>query len=202
MIESIEWLRIFILDHRSFEYIIIFFGAALGGEFSLFALGFLAGQDVLSTLSVIILGFAGTLFPNILWFFLGKTKAMSKLVLFRYADATTSMVTQAVDRMSKGNHFAALTIIKFIVGTPFILTMYVSKTDISFRRFILYESGVVLLSLLAVVPIGFVSGLGFIYIASIFNNLYAMVGFVLLVVVIIIMLKRWIKNKFTKSNSL
>lgn len=200
MIDSIEWLRIFILNHQSFEYVIIFFGAALGGEFSLFALGFLAGQNVLSVLPVIILGFAGALFPNIIWFFLGKTKTISKLVLSRYANTTTSMVTQAVDRMSKDNHFVALTIIKFIVGTPFILTMYVSKTNVGFKKFIYYESGAVILSLLVVLPISFVSGFGFTYLASIFDNFYMMIGFILLIGVIIIMIKSWIKNKFTKSS--
>ena len=199
MIESIEWLHIFIIDHRSFEYLIIFFGAALGGEFALFALGFLAGQKVLSISSVTVLGFVGTLFPNILWFCLGKTNAISKLVLSKYANTTTSMIIQAVDRLSKDNHFVALTIIKFIVGTPFMLTTYVSKTNIGFKNYIFYESGAVALSLLAVVPLGFFSGLGFTYLASVFDNLYIMIGFILLIVVIIITTKIWIKNKFTKT---
>lgn len=201
MIESIEWLRLFILDHRSFEYIIIFFGAILGGDFALFIFGFLIGQDVLSTTSVIIFGFAGSLFPNLLWFFLGKTKIVSKFILFRHAETTTSIVTEAIDKLSRSNHFVALTIIKFIVGTPFILTMYVSKTNISFQKFIYYQSIAVLLSMLATLPVGFISGLGFVYVASVFNSIYATLGFVLLVAVIIVMIKLAIKKKFTGSVS-
>ena len=201
MLESVEWLHLFISNHGSFEYIIIFFGAALGGEVALFALGFLAAQGALSPFSVIILSFFGALFPNIVWFFLGKTDTISKIVLHRYANTTTSMITQAIDKMSKGSHFVALTIIKFTVGTPVLLTMYVSKTDISFRKFLLYQSIAVALSLLVVMPFGFASGYGFVYIASVFDNIYAALGFILFILIIIITMKSSIKKRFTKNIS-
>lgn len=199
MVESIEWLRMFIIDHRSFEYVIIFVGSVFGGEFALFTLGFLAAQNVVSIFSVVVLSFAGALFPNILWFLIGKTKTVSKVILSRYANATTLIVTQAVSKMSKENHFIALTIIKFIIGTPFLLIMYVNKTGLRFRQFLFYETPAVFLSMLVIIPIGFTSGLGFSYLARVFDNFYASIGLILLAVFIIIAVQLWIKKRFTQN---
>ncbi|MDE2399695.1 MAG: hypothetical protein KGL67_01650 [Patescibacteria group bacterium] len=197
----IELLRVFILDHRSLEYIIIFLGTALGGELALFAFGFLAAQNFISLIPLFIFGFLGTFFPNILWFFIGKTNTASRVILNRYADNTTSMITQAVSNMSKDNHFTALIIIKFIIGTPFLLIMYVHKTGLYLKQFLYYETPAILLSLLVVILIGFISGLGFTILSDIFNNLYIAIGFILIIAVVIIMAKLWIKTQFTKNIS-
>src|SRR3989338_2372267 len=46
MLEAIEWLRMFIFTYPSLGYVIIFFGAAFGGEMAMIALAFLAAQGV------------------------------------------------------------------------------------------------------------------------------------------------------------
>ena len=197
MIEFIEWFRILIENNRSLEYIIIFGIVMFGGEPALFILGFFAAQGVLPIPTVVILSFLATFPPNILWFLLGRSDALRKMITHRYADTTISLVTDAVKRVSRNNHFIELLFIKFIIGTPFILTMYISKTDFGFKRFIVYETPVIILSLCVIIPLGFVSGLGFTYFANVFNNLYVGLSFLLLVIVIIVMAQIWFKKKFT-----
>ncbi len=201
MTESMEWLRIFILNHRSLEYIIIFGGAVIGGEFALFVLGFFSAQGILPIFSVVILSFFASFVPNILWFLLGRTNTIGKITSHRYASNTVSMITEAVVRMSGGSHFIGLIFIKFLVGTPFLLTMYINKTSLRFWYFLVYETPAIILSLLVLLPIGFLSGLGFIYFADIFNNLYVGLGFILLIVLLIVMAQLWIKKKFTNVES-
>lgn len=201
MIESIEWLRILILNHRSLEYIIIFFGSLLGGEFALFILGFLAAQNVVSILPVIVLSFFATFFPNTLWFIIGKTKTISRVILSRYASATTSIITQAVNKISRENHFLALIVIKFIIGTPFMLIMYVNRTGLKFKQFLFYETPAIFLSLFVILSIGFIAGLGFTYLSDVFNNLYVSIGFILLIIVFIIIVQLWIKKRFTQNSN-
>lgn len=201
MIEPIEWLRIFIDNHKSFEYIIIFFGAALGGEFALFTLGFLAAQNVVATLPLVVLGFLGAFFPNIFWFLFGRTATAERIISHRYANTAISTVTEAVRRASKGNHLTALIITKFLIGTPLILIMYVSKTKLEFKKFIYYEAVAIFLSLLVIVPIGFTSGLGFAYLSEVFQNLYAIAGFILLTIILVIMVQLWIEKRFTQNLS-
>ncbi len=198
MVESIEWLRLFILHHQTFEYVIIFWGAALGGEIALFIFGFLAAQGALNITPVVVISFLGAFVPNILWFFIGKTKTMSTIYLHRYANSTTSSITEAVTKMSKGSHLIALIIIKFIVGTPLILTMYVNKTNISFQKFMYNQSYAMILSLLVIIPFGYISGYGFTYLTTVFDSLYTAIGFILLIVLVIFVIKSSIKKKFSQ----
>ncbi|MEK9182785.1 MAG: hypothetical protein AAB809_01760 [Patescibacteria group bacterium] len=200
MIEWIEWLKIFIINHRSFEYIIILGGVIVGGEFALFALGFLVAQGVLPVFSVIILSFLGSFPPNILWFLLGKTATVEKIISHRYAD-TISIIGETLTRASRGNHFIGLIFAKFIVGTPVVLTTYVHKTNLSFWQFVVYETPAIVLSLLILISIGYLSGLGFTYLADIFNNIYVAIGFILLIMIIIVAAQSWLKKRFTNVES-
>ncbi len=199
MIESIEWLRLLIQDHRSFEYSIIFFGAVFGGEVALFTLGFLAAQDVVSIFPVVILSFVASFLPNILWFWLGRTRVAEKIVTYRYAHATGSSINEAVRLASKNNHLMAIIIAKFMVGTPVILMLYINKTKLGFKKFMGYQAIALFLSLLFLIPVGFLSGLGFTYFSRVLENVYASIGFFLLMAIVIIMIQSWIKKKFAKS---
>ncbi|OGI58409.1 hypothetical protein A2727_00130 [Candidatus Nomurabacteria bacterium RIFCSPHIGHO2_01_FULL_37_110] len=197
MTESIEWLRLLIIDHRSLEYIIVFFGALLGGELALFTLGFLAAQKILSIFPVFILSFLATYPSNILWFLLAQTDTVRKIVAHRYANTTISIISEAVNKISRGNHYIGLIFAKFLVGTPIILIMYVNKNRLSLKEFFIYETPAVLLSLLVIIPIGYLSGLGFSYLADIFNNLYAAIGFIIFIAIVVAVAQSWLKSKFT-----
>lgn len=199
MIEYVEWLRIFIFDHRSLEYIIIFGGVVIGGEFALFVLGFFIAQGVLSIFSVVVISFFASFLPNILWFSLAKTTTVEKIISHRYTNTTTSIITEAITRASRGSHFVGLIFAKFLIGTPVILTMYVNKTRLKFWNFLVYETPAIILSLFIIISIGFLSGLGFTYFADIFNNLYVAIGFLLLVIIIITAVQLWFKKKFTNT---
>jgi len=201
MTPSIVWLYTFIFNYPAFQYIIIFLGAAFGGELALFALAFLTAQGVLPMFPLITLSFLGTFSSDILWFLLGKTATAKKIISHRYASSTISIIAQAVDRVSRGNRFAALIFAKFLVGTRVVLIMYVSKTDLGLKRFIRYDAVAVFLWLIVVIPIGFISGLGFTYLAEVFHNLYVAVGFILLVLFIIVIVQIWFERKFTKKGS-
>ena len=198
MLESVEWLRVFISNYWSLKYIIIFLGAAIGGELALFALGFLIAKNVLPVFPLIIPIFLGAFSPNILWFLLGKTNTVNKIISHRYANTTTSAITQAVVRVSRGNHFIALIITKFLVGTPIILIMYANKANLKFKQFLYYEAPAILLSMLVIIPTGFISGLGFVYLANIFHNLYVAIGFILSVIIIIMAVQLRLKKVFTE----
>ena len=54
MIDSIEWLRAFIMAHSSVEYLIVFAGAAFGGELALFTFGFLVVVVMVQTFYCIL----------------------------------------------------------------------------------------------------------------------------------------------------
>jgi membrane protein DedA with SNARE-associated domain len=199
MIDYIEWLRLFILSHQSFEYGIILLATALGGELVLFFLGFLIAQSVLPIFPTVLISFFGAFLPNILWFFLGKTKMMEKSASHKYTNATFLVITEAVQRVSRGSHLIALIIIKFLVGTPILLVIYTHKTLLSVRQFFYYQSVAMFLSVIVIMFIGYVGGRGFSYITEISQNLYTTLGFILFFVFIISISQVWFEKMFTRK---
>ncbi|HBA45508.1 hypothetical protein A2W67_01855 [Candidatus Nomurabacteria bacterium RIFCSPLOWO2_02_40_28] len=202
MAHPIEWLRLFVVEYPSFQYISIFLAALFGGELALFGLGFLAAQGVFPVLPVIILSFTGGFTPNILWFLLGQTATAGKIASHKYTNSTTAIIVEAITRVSGGSHLVGIIIAKFLVGTPVILMMYVNKTAMTFKKFIYYETVAILLSLAIILPIGFISGLGFSYLAQNLENLYVALGFVLLVVTVVIVAQIWFEKIFTRTPKL
>ena len=199
MHDSIEWLRLFISAHKSIEYLIVFFGVALGGELALFTLAFLVAQKVVSAAPFVIFSFLGTFFSNTLWFLIGKTSLVTKIASYRYFNTTISSMTEAITRISKENRFVALFIIKFLVGTFLTLILYANRTGLKWRDFLYYEFIIVCIWLVFYIPIGYFSGIGFIYLAGLFNNLYAAIGFVLLVILVIMTIQIRIEKIFTEK---
>ncbi len=194
MIDSIEWLRMLILEHRSLEYGIILLGATFGGELALFIFGFLLAQNILTAPSIIFFSLIGAFLPNLLWYLLGGTDYMERIVSHRNANGTFSVITEAVRRISRGSHLLALILIKFLVGTPVLLILYTNKTNLSFRRFFYYQSIATILSILVIMPMGYVSGRGFSYFSKIFENLYAGIGFLILVLFLVAVFQVWLER--------
>ena len=199
MTEFMEWLRIFIHNYPSLQYLIIFLITAVGGELALFTLAFFAAQGVLSLFPLIVFGFLGAFSPNVLWFLIGRTATVSRIVAHRYTNTTLSIVTEAVVRISKGNHLRALIVAKFLLGTPIILMLYVNKTALSFKKFLYCESISIFLSLIVIIPIGFISGLGFTYLAENLRHVYWGFGFVVLIIVVLFTVQIWFERRFTKK---
>ena len=198
MIEPVEWLRTFILLHLSLEYLIIFFAAAFGAEPALLTLGFLAAQGVFPIYPVMLLSFLGTFLSDGFWFLLGRTATMRKIISSRLADKTISVISRAIKRISRGNNVIILIIIKFVVGTRVLVIMSLSSTDMKLREFMRSNVAAVLLWVLVVIPTGYLSGLGFTYMAGILENIYAGIGFILLVAILLVILEIWIKRVFIR----
>lgn len=200
MVAEIEWLRVFIDHYPYLEYLVIFLGAAFGGELVLLALAFLSAQAVFSVYVLIILSFLGTICSDALWFMLGKTQFVQKLITHRHADKTITVINKVVHRLSNGRHLVALIIAKFLVGTRILMIMYVGTKIPSFKHFIRYDAIAILVWLSVIIPIGFLSGLGFIYFAEILENLYVAIGFILVIIILGILAEMWFKNRFIKMN--
>ncbi len=200
-IESIEWLRVFILDYPLLKYLVLFFGPLLGGEFAIIAFAFLSAQGVVSLLLLVVLSFLAIFFSDAVWFFLGRTAVAQRIISHRHISPTAMIIFEAMRRTSGGNHLIALVLAKFMPGTRILMILYASKADLAFSKFALYNAVAIFLLLLVLIPIGFISGAGFTYLAEIFKNLYVSVGFVFLVIIIIISIHLWIKKQFIRSRN-
>jgi membrane protein DedA with SNARE-associated domain len=77
----------------------------------------------------------------------------------------------------------------------------VSKTDLGLKKFARYDAVAVIAWLLVVIPIGFISGLGFTYLAEAIHNLYIEIGLILLIIFIIIIIQIWLEKMFVKKET-
>lgn len=199
MLESLEWLKNIVLFYPGIQYAVIFFGTAFGGEIGPLILAFLTAQNIIPLAPFLLLAFLGALFADIIWFYLGKTRTFGKIMDHRYAVHTVFVITEAVRKLSRGSHLLALIFTKFLIGTRVVLIMYVGRTDIKLNTFIKYDIVATVIWLSVVFSIGYLSSLGFNYLANILENIYAGIGFVLLVILLILMAQVWLKKIFTKE---
>ena len=187
MTPSIEWISAFIASYPLLQYLIVFLGAAFGGEVALISLSFLW------------VSFLGTTSGDILWFFLGKSRLAGRVIGHRYAAPTLSVIMEAIRRVSRGNRLLAFIFAKFLVGTRAIVIIYVSKTNISFKNFFPPDLVAILIWLTTLISIGYLSGLGFTYVSGILKSIYAGIGFVILILIVVVMAQIWLKKFFEKE---
>lgn len=197
--EYLEWIKNFIIHYPNLEYLLVFLGAAFGGEVAMITFGFLYAQGMFSLVPLAIVSFIGTLSTDILYFYLGRTKIAGKFFSHRYAHSTVNLITEAVHKISRGSQFIALFLANFMVASRIIIIMYVSKANITIGRFIAYESLSLIAWLIVVLGIGYVSGIGYTYLSNLLENIYAGIGFLLLVAISFVVLQLWLKKKFTKE---
>lgn len=199
MTELIEWMRLLIASHQSVQYIIVFIGAMIGGDIVLFVLGFLIAQGVLKFIPIIFLVFIGAFSPNLLWFLLGNSKMFDRIASHRYFNTTFLNVTKAVERISKGSHTIAFILMKFMIGTQFLLIIYANKVKITLKQFFYYQTIATTLSVVVLMAFGYYAGKWFSELKDIFSNLYATIGYVLLFVVGIVTFQLWLEKKVVKD---
>lgn len=197
MVESTIWLRELIENYSAIEYLLVFVGTAVGGDFLLIALAFLSAQGLISVPVLLVFSFLGTFFSDILLFLLARTTFLHNIISHRYAHRTASVIVESLLRTGRRNHFLSLTIAKFLVATRVVIMLYADKTDISFKKFFYANAAATFVWVVAVVPIGFTLGLGFTYFSEVFKNIYAGIGLVVLLLVLLGVGEVWLEKKFT-----
>ena len=199
MVDSIEWLRTFIVNYPTLQYIVIFLGAGFGGEIAIIILAFLSAQGIFPFFPFFLVSFSALIFSDTLWFMLGRTRPVLKIMNHRYATNTIWVIAQAIKRMSRGSNLFALIFVKFIIGTRVVLLFYFSRAGMTLKYFLSHNFVAIFIWLAIIIPIGFLSGLGFTYISNILKSIYAGIGFLLLVILLIIILQIYLKKIFTKE---
>jgi membrane protein DedA with SNARE-associated domain len=196
---GVEWIVSFIASYPLLKYLIVFLGAGFGGEVAVISLAFLSAQGVFTLPLFLGVSFLGTLFSDSLWFLLGRTKVAEKIVDHRYAVNTIVVIFEAVKKISRGSHLLAFIFAKFLIGTRIVVIFYVSKTRIILKKFLQNDIPAIIIWLFTLGLIGYLSGLGFNYISGILKNIYAGIGFVVLILIVFTVLQIWMKKIFTKE---
>lgn len=201
MPEYFGWLQDFLLNYPSLQYAVIFLASGFGGELGLFILSFFAAQKVISWTALLIWSFIGALCVDALWFFIGKTSLIRKMMSHKRLSPTLELVTEALRRISRRSDQTAMILIKFMIGTRILIFLIISNLYPTYRKFLEHNIPAVLAWLAVMMLLGYLSGLGFTLIAKYLNNIYAAIGFVLLSVLTLVALQIYLKNRVIKSEA-
>ncbi len=196
----IEWVTLVFQQHESIQYIIVFLAAAFGGEIAMISMSFLLAQGFFSFYPFVTISYIGTYSSDIMWFWLGKSKMVSKLFTHRHTSKTIHVIVEAMHKMSKGSDFMALFLANFMPASRVILIMYVSRKNLEFVKFLYYEAVALFWWTVAVVAIGYTAGIGYTYLSNVLNSIYSGVGFVLVFLFIIILVQVWFKHKVEEKS--
>lgn len=200
MFHSVESLRILFSEYAVLKYFVVFLGTALGGEFFLITFSFFAAQGLVSLYALVPLAFLGTYCADLTWFLLARTKRLEQIFEHKYASPAVYVITGVIRRVSHGSHFLALVFAKFLWGTRIITIIYVSKTKVTLKKFLHFNSYAVLLWIAVVIPMGYASGLGYTYVGHVFKSIYASFSFLLLVVGGLTILHYFVKKILERGN--
>lgn len=199
MPEQFEWIRSFLMAYPYLQYAVIFLTTGFGGELGIFALAFLAAHNVIPWPAIFIFGTLGTFATDSMWFLLGATKPVQRMLSHKYASPTVELVTEALQKISRRNNRTALILVKFLIGTRVALFFLVSRMYTSYWRFAEDNIVAVLVWILIMMPVGYFAGIGFSYLSTTLNNIYAGIGFTLLVILGVVMAQIYIKKRLIKK---
>lgn len=199
MPEHFEWIREFLLNYPYLQYAVIFLATGFGGELGLFALAFLAAQNAIPWTALIIFSALGTFATDSMWFLFGGTRPVQKMLSHKYASPTVELVSEALQTISRKNNQAALILVKFLIGTRVVMFFIVSRFYTSYWDFARHNALAVLVWILVMIPAGYFAGIGYSYLSRTLDNVYAGIGFILLVIIGIIMAQIYIKKRLIKK---
>lgn len=199
MPEHFEWIREFLINYPYLQYAVIFLATGFGGELGLFALAFLAANNAIPWTALFIFSALGTFSTDSMWFLLGGTKPVQKMLSHKYASPTVEIVTEALQKVSRRNNQAALILVKFLIGTRIVMFLLVSRMYPSYWKFAEHNAAAVLVWVLVMIPVGYFAGIGYSYLSTALNNIYVGLGFILLMVLGIFAAQIYIKKRLIKK---
>jgi len=172
-----------------------FLGGVFGGEETLFALAFLAYEGVLPFWTVFVFALLGELLVDAVLFVLSETFFLKFVRKKEWFKKTYNQVDGIVQRYSKGNNFVTLLSTKFVYGLRMATIIYLRARKLSVWRFTFINIFVSIIWMSVVMIIGIFAAQGFNYIIDTFKNIQLALTFVVFVLILFFIIKRWLTRK-------
>ncbi len=185
----ISWLQV----HMPYTFFIPLLGAFFGGEETILIIAMLSATGALSFQEVLMFSFLGTMLSDFCWFQFGKY-AMERLERRPNIKNKFVMVADFIRTVARGRTFIALLITKFLYGTRIIMIFYLSKIQLSFRQFFIYNSIVTAIWSIAVCALGYYAGKGVMGLLDAYHNLAYSLSIVAAVILVIYILRIWLNR--------
>ena len=186
---------------QAYSYVVPFLGALIGGEETILVITTLSAQGIIPFWVVAVFSFLGTVVSDTLWFFVGKTPLYGKLISLSSFKNGYSRLVRMMDTVFHGNFFMALLVTKFLYGTRIVTIMYISKKDLSFLFFTIYNSLTTIIWLSVILTIGWFAGKGVSVLLKVTENIQIVAVVVIVFIAAFYILRIWINKVIVKKQN-
>ncbi len=176
-------------------------GAFFGGDGIILFLSSLSGQGVINFWTIILFCSLGTIFSDVMWFFIGRTQLTEKVISIKQFNRGYSKIERILTKYGRSD-FLLLLVVKFIYGIRIITIVYFSRERKSFFRFLSYNSIAVLAITVFISFLGWMAGRGIRFYVDIYENFRTAIKIIVIVLVIFLILKSVIKKWLLKEKTI
>lgn len=177
---------------RSVGYALVFLGMVFEGDGVLFAAAFLTHQGFFDLLDMFTVVFAGVIFGDFLWYWLGKKFYASSTIFASWAKRiATPFDVHIVDRP-----FHTIFISKFMYGFHHLILMRAGALGIGAKKLFKIDVFATILWMFIVGSLGFLSSISFF---TIKHYLRSIEIFLLLGVVVLLSIQHFIAGRLKKK---
>lgn len=148
-----------------------FLAPFLGGEITVVAVAFLAGQGLFPLWYVILGSFSGMLALDAFWFAAPNSRLAQKLKNWGRSFEKYRAVESRIESFSHHNDILILLISKILVGTRIFILTYLGLRKIAFSTFLLYDSIATFIWAIILGYTGWFAGLGYYTVTRAYNEL-------------------------------
>jgi len=173
LVVSGEYIAELVSRLPEFALVIAFLAPFLGGEITVVAVAFFAGQDVFPLWQVILGSFFGMLALDAFWFAVPNSKLAQKLKNWGRNFERYRNIEARIESLSHHNDILILLISKILVGTRILILTYLGIRKMTFATFILYDSVATFIWAIMLGYAGWFAGLGYYTVTQAYDKLMA-----------------------------
>ena len=134
-----------------------------------------------------------------MWFFIARSNLSIWIKKKKRVHKTYRHGVKVIEKFSRKNIFLLLFLAKIIYGAGTVILIYLSRERLTFKKFILYNSGVLLISISLISYLGWLAGRGLSRVVDIFDNVRLFVLFLVIFAVVFhivrIYFNKWLEKK-------
>lgn len=181
--EEVNYFISFVQEHRYIGYGILFFSMIIEGEFFLLAAGILSNLGAFDFIDVFFFAFAGVLFGDVLWYFLGRffQNKYPNQKIIKFVERRVKRVFPSIEK----NPFKLVFISKFLYGFNHSTIFILGFLKIEFWHFFRVQFKASFLWVIIFLALGNFFGYTALHITNRINKLFLVVLIILILFFII-----------------
>ncbi len=195
-----DYIINFAAQYAAFTFPASIVAPLIGGETAVLGLSFLAGQGALPLWAIIPGSFLGMVLLDSFWFFFPRTrwgvkvkqKSRDNFVQYRKLE-------ERIQTLSHKNDVIILLISKILLGTRILILIYLSMREITFWKFLRFNSIATGIWAIALGYIGWFAGLGYYSLAQATDDItiagFYIAGAIALFYLMLLSIRKWVTKE-------